>query len=424
MAHNLHFSPTYKKVLEGAQRIVNVTRIVDELKAAIEIVDDIRTKFNIAMRDRGPGLDSVTHSYAITSDIWRHKTLNSTQQIKAENIPRSDKSKEQEKSQEVCSETFYGTTHGYPFYDTGWEITNCSYGKPVAKLLTVVIIVDDIDIYNRNIRPSIIDLHKVYPKLKIELGIPYHVKKDYRPESDFISTTFYSLDENMGKTLNRIVKKIKTPYTFIANNLIEFTKDINFERLIREINLLNVSVIGGAITDQDGIWSLNCHQMAFRNYTLVYRTGYHQSMHSCIFCNFTEGPFLSRTAFLQSQPFSENLSGQLVQRDYLFNLNVRLGQRAAVCPDVMFHVMIGNSTPVPHPKGSQVSEARPGGSQVSFTRSELLDFARKWNVHRLVLENGQTYEFSCEELKTGCNIRTGRILHPFFLVFCFFFSKM
>ena len=411
-------------MLEGAQRIVNVTRIVDELKAAIEIVDDIRTKFNIAMRDRGPGPGSVTHSYAITSDIWRHKTLNSTQQITTENIPRSDKSKEHEKSQEVCPEVFYGTTHGYPFYDTGWEMINCSYGKPVAKLLTVVIIVDDIDIYNRNIRPSIIALHKIYPKLKIEMGIPYHVKKDYRPQNDFIFTTFYSLDENMGKILNRIIKKIKTPYTFIANNLMEFTKDINFERLIREINSLNVSVIGGAIRDQDGVWSLNCHQMAFRNYTLVYRTGYHYSMHSCVVCNFTQGPFLSRTASLQSQQFSENLSGQLVYRDYLFNLNVRLGQKAVVCPDVMFHVVTGNSTPVPRLKGSQVSEARPRGNQVSLTRSELLEFARKWNVHRLVLENGQTYEFSCEELKTGCSIRTGRIYIYSFLFSLSFFAQI
>ena len=130
---------------------------------------------------------------------------------------------------------------------------------------------------------------------------------------------------------------------------------------------------------------MNCYQMAYRNYTLTYRAGYRHSLHECVFCNFTEGPFLARTNFLKEHKFDENLMGPSVFHDYFFKLN-RMEHRLAVCPDSMQHVNIRN-----------VSK-----------RYEWLQFAQKWHVNKIILENEATHEFNCEELRMGCNFITGK----------------
>lgn len=49
-----------------------------------------------------------------------------------------------------------------------------------------------------------------------------------------------------------------------------FNIDTRQERLVREIESLDVVIAGGASRDQNGIWKLGCYQSSYANYSLVY----------------------------------------------------------------------------------------------------------------------------------------------------------
>ena len=203
---------------------------------------------------------------------------------------------------------------------------NCTHQKPMKELIKIVL---DFSKYSnsaasRNL--TILDtIEEIYPGVKMIVAVSKELASNanYRSKFHQLNATWLTFPPKVkiGKVLNNLISKVRTPYTYIATGIFSMDEDSRLERLVRELSQLNVSVIGSARKDKEGIWSMNCYQMSYRNYTIIYRAGYHYSRHECVFCNFTEGPFLARTNFLKEHKLDESLQGPLVFRDYFFKLN-------------------------------------------------------------------------------------------------------
>ena len=370
------------KVLHRSSRVVNVTHIINDLRAAIEIIEDIHTKLDLAYRSSdlisGPESDE-THLNGL---------------VNVDKEPSTDTYNLQNdtsyKPPDVCPETFKGTLYGYPFYETGWVKENCTHQKPMEELITIVL---DFSKYSNSVASrnlTILDaIEKIYPGVKMIVAVNKELASNasYRSKFHQLSATWLTFPPKVkiGKVLNNLISKVTTPYTYIATGIFSMDEDSRLERLVRELSQLNASVIGSAKKDKEGIWSMNCYQMSYKNYTIIYRAGYDYSRHECVFCNFTEGPFLARTNFLKEHKLDESLQGPLVFRDYFFKLN-RLEYSLAVCPDSMLHFVV---------------RSVPG-------RHEWLQFAQKRHLNKIILANDITHEFSCQELRRGCNFKTGK----------------
>ena len=378
------------KVLHRSSRVVNVTHIINDLRMAIEIIEDIHTKLDLAYRSSDP-IARPDSDEALPSS---YSSIEKTSSLNLQNLTNGTTFK----SPDMCHETYKGTLYGYPFYDTGWVSEDCTYQKPLGELVTIIF---DFTKYPKSMLISsemilmFSNIEKIYPTAKIifavQKGLVLKNKYISKVRLFNVSMVVFPSRIKPGKVLNKLISAVTTSYTYIAINIFSMDEDSRIERLVREISELNVSAVGSSRKDKNGIWSMNCYQMAYRNYTLTYRAGYHYSLHECVFCNFTEGPILARTNFLKEHKFDENLPGPLVFRDYFFKLN-RLEHTLAVCPDSMQYVR-GKSIPKRH---------------------EWLQLAKKWHLNKVILESDLTYEFSCEELRMGCNFITGNDASPFF----------
>ena len=131
-----------------------------------------------------------------------------------------------------------------------------------------------------------------------------------------------------------MISRVQTPYTLVGRSLTWFDNDTSLEHLVREISELNVMAVSGAVKYPGGLWDMGCVQSAYRNFTLVYRSGYLHSLHECVFCNYTKGPFLVRTNFLQQRLFDKRIRNEEVMfRDFFHNQSYSNNQRIALCPD-------------------------------------------------------------------------------------------
>ncbi len=370
------------KVLRRSSKVVNVTRSINDLKGVVQIIEDIHTKLDLAHRSSEPESEPLTRdekpatlNATLGNSAAGHRSSPVIAVKSGSTLPR------------LCPETFKGTVHGYPFYDTGWAVENCSNYDSLQRLVSVVVdCTADSSTTLRNFHSVAVLLDRIHPGMKVVVG----VSRNWSSQSPQVPATNVSWIEidggaKPGRVLNTLLSKVSTPFTFVANDLRALDSDSRLQRLMRELIHLNVNVVGSALKNELGLWSLNCFQMAFRNFTAVYRAGYHHSQHECVFCNFSRGPFLANTNFLKEHKFDESLPRSVLLRDYFFKLS-RLKLRLAVCPDSMQHV----------------AAMRP------LSRADWLQFARKWQIHRIRREDDTVVEFSCEQLKTGCNFRTGK----------------
>lgn len=90
------------------------------------------------------------------------------------------------------------------------------------------------------------------------------------PSIDRSSNIFYvkyrkSVTE--GKMWNSLVQSVQTRYNLIARELNLFNKEARLERLVQEIESLEVVISGGTSRDQNGIWKLGCYQSSYANYS-------------------------------------------------------------------------------------------------------------------------------------------------------------
>ncbi|KAL4229673.1 hypothetical protein ACF0H5_010061 [Mactra antiquata] len=282
----------------------------------------------------------------------------------------------------VCPETFMGTTFGYPFFYHGFEPTNCTFAKPLWKLVTIVKVFDNEEdvssvrkfvssVYNVNVNLSVIvSLTSKKTANAVKLSFPNLVARTHDAG-------------NTGNVWNNAVNEVNTPYVLIARNVEFLTNDSRLERLVREFESLNVVAVSGASRDGNGHWKKGCFQSVYRNYSLRYLEGYDESLHECIFCDYTEGPFVTSRAYLLKNKFLDVEDSSGLFEDWF--LDIASNKReTAVCPDAMFHVN------------------RRRNSETKVDATKWMKMMKKWNIIKMQTPFGVTIRKSCDG-QTGPN---------------------
>ena len=294
-------------------------------------------------------------------------------QVKDEEV----KSRQKRDPTNVCPEEYKGSTYGYPFFNKGFEITNCSYSKPDHQLVTVVLLY----------KPTIMNMTKIlngikdsYGNISILIGAlsdqVQQLKRNIISNENNVSVKPFSKEATAGAMLNSLVKEVKTPYIFIGRDLTHLTNDSRLERLIRVIEELDVDVSAGASRDSVGRWKQNCYQTAIKNYSLIYIEGYDESLEECIVCDHTNSPFIIKTKTAKQMPFNEKIKQEGIFEDFFLRLNQQ-NYESVVCPDSMFHTHF---------------------KQLNTTES-WAEFASIWNIFHLKIQPGLQVKFPCTSYK-------------------------
>ncbi|XP_069128941.1 uncharacterized protein [Argopecten irradians] len=282
--------------------------------------------------------------------------------------------------EEVTKRKMYESRNACPEYYVnkmnGYKIKECSHATPLEHIVTFVRLDHGSNIgtdffkdgYGKNIRMVVGDYGGKVKESSNVLVRPMEAK----------------ITE--GAALNILMKQVKTEYTLILRNATALDLNARIERLVREIEILNVSAVGGAIRNSDNVWSLGCHQRAFRNYTVVFNEGYDESMHDCQFCDHIDGPFLIKTTLLNQIQFDSDLTPMGLYEDFFMRLNGEV----ALCADALFDMDF--------PRRSAETK-------------DWEKFGRKRNLYRLKFSFGLTINFGCN-YDYPCKRQKGFIRSP------------
>ncbi len=121
--------------------------------------------------------------------------------------------------------------------------------------------------------------------------------------------------------------------------------------------------------------------MAYRNYSLVYRSGYRHSQHDCLICHHITGPFIADTDLLRQNPLDIKMADNLVFYDLFFRI-FQKGLKLGVCPDSMFIVRDEPS--------------------IKLSRMEWLPLVKKHQINQIITPEGTIFSFTCQE--SGINL--------------------
>ena len=309
---------------------------------------------------------------------------------------------------DVCPEVFKGSTFGYPFYKKGFETIRCQQRVPTNDLVTFVF--DEIAFpqADSNTDFSAADSNSLSPSLlnfiegvrKIYSGVTIYIVLESgqnmtRETKQVISTmesteVRTSIKKKKTEIMQDILNQIKTKYILIGERVTLFSNDSNVERLVRVLSSHDgTHFAGGSIKNNSGHWFKGCLQTQLKNYTLSFKTGYFHSFSECLVCDHLTGPFVAKTASLKKLGFASN-SGRNLRHGLYQDLFLRAkqyfagnrGNAIVSCPDVMFNVC----TKETH-------------------NFELVDFAKKHKIRKIVEANGKVRWFGC---RRGLSYRAGK----------------
>jgi hypothetical protein len=307
-------------------------------------------------------------------------------------------------STNICPEVYKSTTYGYPFFDKGFELTNCTNSTSLDKLVTLLINFDKefIAKFSQTKKQFPLVVHRVLqgiasynPNISILIGSSL-VDDSVFPTSlvkqlPNLKLKLFNSNCKSGHVWKTLLKDVTTPFTLITRDITWLTADVRLDRLIREIERLNVSVAAGAIRSPNGHWKGGCHQRAFKNYTMVFVEGYDESIHECMFCDHVDGPFVIETNVAKKIQFDDRLEGEGVFEDLFLRMSTS-AHETVVCPDSMFHV------------------ARNVDKLHSVNPKDWATFAHKWHLWKLKLSSGDIIQFECRNFL--CFEGTGFVVHP------------
>ena len=294
------------------------------------------------------------------------------------------------KSKHICEERYKGGDYGFPMYHTGFVTDKCSYGVPVSKLVTVIKYIasaSDKETLLTKLDGLIASINSVMKDSNILIAVNFQsfsndLEKKYKGVK--VSFSNYKCE---GSALNSLVKDIKTPYVLVARQIDTFTNDSRLERLVREIESLDVAAVSGAFREPNGHWRQGCFQSVYRNYTLEYIEGYDESFHECLFCDYIQGPFLTTAKYLEQNKFQNMDENDGLYEDWFLRIT-QSGRETIVCPDSMFFVE----------------------NQTSKSVSKWKEFSEYWGVFKIISPRGETIIRSCENSKFG--IKPTLVLSP------------
>lgn len=284
------------------------------------------------------------------------------------------------KSKSICPEHFVDPLYGFPQYDVGYRVENCTYATALEKLCTVLLL--DPGLNGAMMEQVLWGIRGYKKDIRVVLGT-YGTQIRVDGNTELVNIP---KDTPKGDALNDLIAKVTTEYTLIARDVIQFNYDARIDRLVREIERLNVLAVGGSIRNADSIWNMACHQRAFHNSTVVYREGYDESLHDCVFCDHIDGPFLIRTDTLKYIQFDGRIAPMGLYEDFF----MRIENEVAVCPDSMFYVEF--------PKRGRTTAAWES-------------FGRKRNLYKLKFSSGPVINFGCN-YPYPCNKVKGYVRSP------------
>jgi hypothetical protein len=293
--------------------------------------------------------------------------------------PKEVYARRSEKSEHICGEIYKGGQYGYPLYYTGFVTEKCSYSVPVSKLVTVIKYItsgkeSSLVILDRFISSINSTLNNSSIRIAVEINsetFPSKLEQKY-PGVKLIFSNF----ESEGSALNSLIKDVQTPYVLVARKMNKLTNDSRLERLVREIESINVTAVGGAVRESNGHWRKGCFQSVYRNYTLKYMEGYDESFHECLFCDYIQGPFITTAKYLKENSFKNIDENNGLYEDWFLRIT-QSGRETIVCPDSMFHV--DNLTTV--------------------SGSNWKAFSEYWKVYHAYLPMGNEMKLNCENVK-------------------------
>ena len=284
-------------------------------------------------------------------------------------------------SVDVCPDEYRGGTSGYPFYHTGWFITNCTNAKPIASVISILV---NTVAYPKedenNIEKVLMGVTETYPTVQVYLatrsGQTMDMAKRYK------NIEVMKVDEaNLGKGWNMLIRKVSTPYVLVARDVFHFTWLSQLERQIRVVSQIpNVVAVGGSYRNYSGHWKTGCVQTTMKNYVLEYQEGYYHSKNECMFCDYLQGPFVTKTKLLK---FDESLPNEVIFDDWFLRV-FEDGNLTMSCPDAMYFT-------TDHSFNSRRTD-----------KNVWQPLAKKWELNRVLLSQGVKHSFSCEDVGLQC----------------------
>ena len=369
---------------DDAEEIFKVIKLLEKMRLNAsdpkEIVDiDSSILFLKSQLEETPS----ESDYFTTNKQWNTENSN----WKANFYPDSNY------SGEICPEVYVRPGNRIPQwpYFTIKETCAKNATRTISNLVTVVF---NLQSYSKDQLTDMVKIingtEHLYPSITILVAIPKNCQ--FGNQSEKVQVFRVSESEKPGKIWNDLVSRVNTKYAFIGKDILDFEKDSNLERLVRENHPLNLNIIGSATkTFSNGHWSFGCYQMVHRNYTLVYKLGYQHSAHDCLYCHSIHGPFLAKAEALKKNPFDLNLPESVLFHDYFFTL-FKNKQRVGICPDSMFNVR---------------DEAT-----ALLNKEQWLPLVRKRSLNKITRHDSKSFEYSCAESKVAGKRLPGLAIAP------------
>ena len=223
-------------------------------------------------------------------------------------------------------------------------------------------------------------IHALHPGSRVIVGVDISKHKHC---SQFKSDHVVLVKGKTNDIWKKMLDHVTTAYLLIGRNIMRFDDNIDMNRLLREISMLRVPLVGGSLKSiHNGHWFLNCHQMDHKRFNLELVSGYHHSYHDCLYCPYFSGPIFAETRFLKAR-----LDVTLHDTDEmffdLFVRNMKDQIMSAVCPDIMFN---SDTT-----------------KMISLPDTTWLQIAKRYDIATVTDEFGKHYQISCDELNVGYN---------------------
>lgn len=284
-------------------------------------------------------------------------------------------------SLDVCPEVYKGTKFGYPFYSEGWALINCTNAKPLRSVVSVLV---NTVAYPKqdegHIETVLKGITETYPTVQVYLATGSDsVMKTAR---NYQNVNVVVIDKaHVAKGWNALVRKASTPYVLIARDVFHFTWLTQLERQIRVVSQLPyVEVAGGSYRNFSGHWKAGCVQTTMKNYAIKYQEGYLHSKNECMFCDYLQGPFVTKKSLFK---LDTTLPNEVVFEDW-FSSVVQEGSLAMSCPDAMYFTT------------DYWSYSKRNN------RNVWTPLAKKWELNRVLLPGGVKHSFSCEDIGVTC----------------------
>ncbi|XP_078368935.1 uncharacterized protein LOC144652753 [Oculina patagonica] len=285
-------------------------------------------------------------------------------------------------SLDVCPDVYKGSKLGYPFYPKGWVITNCTNAKPLRSVISILVnTVGYLKEDENHIENVLKRITETYPTVQVHLATRSNEVMETAKKYKNVDVVMVDV-EKTSKGWNALMDKASTPYVLLARDVVHFTWLTQIERQIRVVSQIpNVGVAGGAYRNLSGHWKAGCVQTTLKNFVLEYQEGYYHSKNECMFCDYLQGPFVTKTNLLK---FDESLTNEVIFEDWFIRV-AEDGNLIMSCPDAMYFT----SDYTTYSKRTDKNVWTP--------------LAKKWELNRVLLPQKIKHSFSCSDIGFKCN---------------------